>query len=149
MSVAQPIIVVGYDASPLSDRALEYAMDRVRSGSLCIIHAWEAPRALRGTEVYPVLAAASLARAEALIDELPARHPRLDGVAWRAHVAEGHPADCLAAAAREVAAAGIVVGGRGHGHVRSAFGSTAHALLHQAPCPVTVVPADASSSAVA
>lgn len=138
-----PVIVVGYDGSPRADRALEFAIDRVGEGSLCIVHAWHPTDVMRGSEVYPVLAAASMARAESLVDELPGRHPRLAGLTWRASVVEGSPADVIAAAARECDAAEIIVGSHGHGRVRAALGSTAHALLHGAPCPVTVVPAPA------
>jgi nucleotide-binding universal stress UspA family protein len=149
MSIDQPVTVVGYDGSPSSDRAIEYAIDRLGPGSLRIVHAWEPPPMLRGAEVYPVLAAASLARAEALVDDLPRRHPRLEQVAWIAQVVEGRPAHALLAAAREFAATMIVVGTRRHGRVRSALGSTAHAVLHESPCPVTVVPAHLGDHAAA
>jgi nucleotide-binding universal stress UspA family protein len=49
--------------------------------------------------------------------------------------------------ARETGATEIVVGTHGHGRVRRALGSTAHALLHDAPCPVTVVPPRAATAA--
>lgn len=140
VSLVQPITVVGWDGSPAADGALEYALDRLGPGSLCIVHAWEPVRVLRGSEAYPVLAATALANAEALVAELPARHPRLDEVPWTARLLDGPPARALLAVARELKAAEIVVGSRGHGRVRSALGSTAHGLLHDASCPVTVVP---------
>jgi nucleotide-binding universal stress UspA family protein len=34
----------------------------------------------------------------------------------------------------------IIVGTRGFGPLRGALGSVAHTLLHDAPCPVTVIP---------
>lgn len=140
VSLAQPITVVGWDGSPAADGALEYALDRLGPGSLCVVHAWEPPGVMRGSEVYPVVAAASLARAESLVDELPGRHPRLGDVHWSARLLEGPPVHALLAVARELNAAEIVVGSRGHGRVRSALGSTAHGLLQHTPCPVTVVP---------
>jgi nucleotide-binding universal stress UspA family protein len=140
MSANQPVTVVGYDGSLPADRALEYAIDRLGPGSLCIVHAWQPPAMLRGAEVYPAVAATSLARAEALLEDLPNRHPRLGEVAWVARLAEGHPCAAIERAARETAAAEIVVGTHGHSRVRGVLGSTAHALLHDSPCPVTVVP---------
>jgi nucleotide-binding universal stress UspA family protein len=141
MSEIQPVTVVGYDGSQPAQRALEYAIDRLGHGSLCIVHAWHPPEAMRGSETYPVLAAASLAQAQALIDELPARHPRLERVAWAARSIEGHPYEVLVEQARRTNAAEIVVGTHGHGRMRAVLGSTAHALLHGSPCPVVVVPA--------
>jgi nucleotide-binding universal stress UspA family protein len=145
MSLAEPITVVGWDGSPAADRALEYALDRLGPGSLCIVDAWAPTSVLRGSEAYPVLAAASLARAEGLVDELPERHRRLGDVAWSARLVDGPPVHALLAAARDVQADEIVVGSRGHGRIRSALGSTAHGLLQHAPCPVTVVPHRARS----
>ena len=51
------------------------------------------------------------------------------------------PADLLRAIADEHDAELIVVGSRGRGSMKAAFlGSTAHALVTRAPCPVVVVP---------
>ena len=140
MSADQPVTVVGYDGSAPAYRALEYAIARLGLGSLCIVYAWEPPAMLPGAEVYPTVAASSLARAEALLQDLPQRHPRLADVAWVCRLTEGRPCAAIERVARETGATQIVVGTHGFRRVRGAIGSTAHALLHDAPCPVTVVP---------
>jgi nucleotide-binding universal stress UspA family protein len=145
MATSAPVIVVGYDGSAPAADALEFAIAHLGDGVLCIVHAWEPSGVMRGSEVYPVLAAASLAQAEALVDELPQRHPGLAAVRWSARVVEGTPVHAIEAVARELGAAEIVVGTHGHGRLRAAMGSTAHALLHAAPCPVTVVPGRAEA----
>ena len=51
-------------------------------------------------------------------------------------------ADTVVALAEQHQAAAVVVGTRGRGRVKSAlFGSTSRAVLHEAHCPVVVVPA--------
>ncbi|HLA64124.1 MAG TPA: universal stress protein, partial [Rhodothermales bacterium] len=58
----------------------------------------------------------------------------------RYHVRAGDPADAIAEAAREGGAALVVVGSHGRQGVdRVLMGSTAEALVRQAPCPVLVV----------
>lgn len=61
------------------------------------------------------------------------------------HVALGlAPADLLRQVADEEDAELLVVGSRGRGSMKAAFlGSTAHALVTHAPCPVVVVPVSA------
>lgn len=53
----------------------------------------------------------------------------------------GRPAEVLADVAREHDADLIVMGSRGLGRMRAAVGSAVLDLLHDAPCPVLVVPA--------
>ncbi len=60
-------------------------------------------------------------------------------VAIECRLLEGEPATAIAALAREVRAAMIVVAGHREGLVRAlAFGSTALRILRRAPCPVLV-----------
>jgi nucleotide-binding universal stress UspA family protein len=65
------------------------------------------------------------------------------GAAWL--VRAGHPADCLAAVARETAAALIVVGSTGSRS--SLLGSISADVSRRAPCPVVVVPPGADAQA--
>jgi nucleotide-binding universal stress UspA family protein len=53
---------------------------------------------------------------------------------------EGPPAEAIARAAIVRDADEIVVGSRGLGRFRGAFGSVSHGLLHEADRPVVVVP---------
>lgn len=63
------------------------------------------------------------------------------GVETSARVVEGNVAESIAAAARDVNAAFLVVGTRGRSSLaRLILGDTTHSILQHAPCPVVVVP---------
>lgn len=66
---------------------------------------------------------------------------QLEGVETSARVVEGNVAETIAAAARDVNAAFLVVGTRGRSSLaRLILGDTTHSILQHAPCPVVVVP---------
>lgn len=66
---------------------------------------------------------------------------QLEGVETSARVVEGNVAESIAAAARDVNAAFLVVGTRGRSSLaRLILGDTTHSILQHAPCPVVVVP---------
>ena len=140
--MAVPTIVVGYDASPGAQVALEQALDLARClGDRLVIGCGVAPPGGPGEEVREhrralrehaeQLTVAALARAEAagvdaeteLVDELPA--PAL------VELADRHDARM------------IVVGSYGERPIKGAIlGSTPHKLLYLAGRPVLVVPAE-------
>jgi nucleotide-binding universal stress UspA family protein len=63
-------------------------------------------------------------------------------------VPSGHPAEALAAASADLDM--IVCGSRGYGPLRTRLvGSTSHALVRRAACPVLVVPRGAAAAAPA
>lgn len=87
------------------------------------------------------------ARQEELEAWLEARLQGADGVPQRvkvfAHELSGPPASAIAALARELPAASLVVGARARGAAAAgALGAVAEALLQGASCPVVVVRPD-------
>ena len=134
-------IVVAYDGSPPSERAVRFALSGIGGpdAEVWIVHADEAPHTVaeprtdeeRGTEVGAIEQA--LRAFQATADPAQARVH-----AW---VREGTPATVLLAAADEVRADLVVVGTRG---LRSAgrllLGSVSSEIVARAKRPVTVVP---------
>ncbi len=124
-------VVVGVDGSPGSQAALE----------LAIMEA-----ALRDVPLVAVCALADAAGAVGVarsieadfgsaITRAQADHP---GVLVRARVEQGSPRTALLAAAAQAQL--LVVGARGRGGLRDmSLGSVSVAVLHHAPCPVSVV----------
>lgn len=135
-------VVVGVDASAAALRAARFAADEAvrRSARLHLVHAvtW-----LDGTTLpYPELDLPGLMTAgaqsllQAVSDTLATAIPS-DRISTSA--IEGRAADVLVAAAADASL--LVVGGRGVGGVTGLLlGSTAHAVVAQAACPVVVVP---------
>lgn len=72
------------------------------------------------------------------------------GISSDVRVLEGPPADAIIEAADREGAELIVVGARGHGHLRSAvLGSVSRELASRARCPVVVVPPGAQRTEAA
>jgi nucleotide-binding universal stress UspA family protein len=82
----------------------------------------------------------ALARGERVLAQAAELEPGLAGVDYETELIAGRPADVIAVVAETRAADEIIIGTRGFGPVRGLLGSVAHALLHQAQCPVTVIP---------
>jgi nucleotide-binding universal stress UspA family protein len=137
-------VVVGVDASEVAFRAARFAAEEAvrRRVALRIVHAITVFDGL--SHPYPELDAPALvdlgaqsllqAVADHVADILPA-----DRVTASAE--HGRPADVLTTAS--LTASLVVVGGRGIGGLTGLLlGSTAHAVVAQAACPVVVVPVD-------
>ena len=137
-----PCIVVGYDGSPSSRAALRLAVDRARGGKLFIVHGYDAPADFWGSEHYDAAINAALTRGEQMLDRAKAELDARDAdVAHELELIPGRAAEVIATVAETRGADEIIVGTRGYGPLRGiALGSVAHALLHQAACPVTVIP---------
>jgi nucleotide-binding universal stress UspA family protein len=137
-SGASPCIVVGYDGSPSSRAALRLAVDRAHGGRLFIVHGYDTPADFWGSEHYDTALHTALDRAEEL---LARARLEVGDVDHEVELIPGRAADVIAAVAETRGADEIIIGTRGHGPLRGiAVGSVAHALLHQASCPVTVIP---------
>lgn len=131
-------IVVGYDGSEESKRALERATSLGRSGaSVTIVAAVEVgshgPRnmgALNDDEL----------RAEREVLDAARTNLKAEGLEVHTVEGEGSPHEVLIEAAKEVDADLIIVGTRGRGGVKRALmGSTSTKVVQHAPCDVLVV----------
>jgi nucleotide-binding universal stress UspA family protein len=137
----RPVIVVGFDGSPASHVALSRAIKRAYpAGKLYIVHAWQVPEAWRGRGTYQPFVDRAVADAEEVLEEARSAHPGLHGIAWETELIGGPPAKAIADVAEVRGADEIILGTRGFGRMRALLGSVAHEVIHQAACPVTVVP---------
>jgi nucleotide-binding universal stress UspA family protein len=132
---AQRTVVVGYDGSDASRRALLRAVEAAGSGGhVQVVTAAEPPQA----HAFEPETGPDAGEPSRLLDEAAAL---LDGhdVSFSTRVEEADPADALAAAARSLDAALIVVGARGDSYVARALrGSVAEKLIGRAPCDLLV-----------
>jgi nucleotide-binding universal stress UspA family protein len=138
---AQPRpVVVGYDGSDFARVALENARERARGtgAPLVAVYAYDAPPDWLGRPYYQRALDDRQARGRELLDDLMERLGSEDGI--ETDLVEGSPAEALVRAAQARDAEEIVVGSRGLGGIRAAIGSVSYALLHEADCPVVVVP---------
>ena len=140
-------IVVGFDGSPASQRALDFAITRAKAqgDSIVIAHILE-------WSPYSFLTPEELAerhkrrkneleRAEkAILAPMVARVEE-QGVAVTTALKYGHIAETLVQIAKTEDAALIMIGRMGHSGLSSRiFGSVAGTLAQVAPVPVTIVP---------
>ena len=136
-----PCVVAGFDGSAASRAAVRLAAARAADGKLFIVHAYEAPPDFWGTEHYEELLERALQRGRGILAGLADDTDLgLADVDYEAELIAGRPAEVVARVAETRHADEIVVGTRGFGRVRAVLGSVAHELLHEAPCPVTVIP---------
>ncbi|WP_214414147.1 universal stress protein [Sphaerisporangium fuscum] len=133
-------VVVGTDGSAESEPAVEFAFAEaeLRGCGLRAIRAWSLPVGTLPFDPGVLLAG----EPRLLAGSLEASRERHPSVALRQQVAQGHPAEVLVEASDEADL--VVVGSRGCGGIAGLIlGSTGHAVLHHARCPVAVVPARA------
>ena len=133
-------IVVGYDGSACAIGALRRACALAGEGShVTVLTAYRIPPEFHSYEFFEDLVGAMEDSAEELLGS--AREVVPDGPFEVSYVKlEGSPAEALASYAAEHGADLVVVGPRGLGRLRAALGSVTTKLLHDAPCPVLVVP---------
>jgi nucleotide-binding universal stress UspA family protein len=129
--------VVGYDGSETARRALDYAVGRAH-GPITVVYAYDAPSSFLGKPYYGRALRDSQLRGQELLSELERSGDLPDGV--ELDLLEGPPAEAVVRAAMVRDADEIVVGSRGLGRFRGAFGSVSHALLNEADRPVVIVP---------
>jgi nucleotide-binding universal stress UspA family protein len=138
-------VIVGYDASPWSDRALDEAASEAaaRDGGLVIVHAfhWLMPAA--PTALTPLGAEQSTRKiAEEIAEEGAAKvRSRYPGMSVQTRVEVGHAPHVLAEASRDADL--LIVGNRGRGgFAELLLGSVSKRVLGRASCPVIVVRGD-------
>jgi nucleotide-binding universal stress UspA family protein len=131
-----PRVVVGFDGSDCSRDALLFAADeaRMRRLPLHVVRAYHPDavglayiEVIDRREEYKAMLRGAIADSSA----------ELTGIQLHADVMIGPVPQCLLSAAR--GATLLVVGSRGHGAVTRLLGSTAHAVVQHATCPVVVV----------
>ncbi|MFW5679395.1 MAG: universal stress protein [Pseudomonadota bacterium] len=144
--MTQPI-VVAYDDSPPSRRALDHAIELARRSDAAIVVAhvleWSPYSFLTAEELAErhkrrseELARARKAVVDPLVAELKGK-----GLKVETEIRYGKVAETLITVAEERDAAQIVIGRTGHSTIATRmFGSVAGSLAQLAPVPVTIVP---------
>ena len=140
-------IVVGYDGSEASQRALDFAVDRAKSqgGSIVVAHVleWSPYSFLTPTELEErhkrrneELARAKSALMDPVVEKLAG-----SGVDIETTIKYGHIANTLATICKDSGAAQLVIGRDGETSLGSrVFGSVASTLAQASPVPCTIVP---------
>ncbi|MEU9808754.1 universal stress protein [Mycobacterium sp. NPDC050853] len=138
-------VVVGVADSDSSDGAIAWAFEEaaMRDVELVAVHVWNN---IPPGYVYAYTAWSATDRVEEeqrqeqiLAERLSGWQEKYPDVTVRRVVAVGHPADALLHDAEHAQL--IVTGSRGRGDIAGFFlGSTSHALIHKATCPVLVTP---------
>ncbi|MER7167118.1 universal stress protein, partial [Micromonospora sp. NPDC000207] len=136
-------VVVGVDASPLSHDAVEFAAREAltRDTDLVALHAYRHPTTTGPGDMQPlVYDRADLHEEEDRVtaEVLAGAAERWPGLTVTRRTVRARPRAALLDAARSAQL--VVVGGHGHSALGGLLlGSTGHALLHHADCPVAVV----------
>ncbi|MEW2503714.1 universal stress protein [Amycolatopsis sp. CA-161197] len=135
-------VVVGVDGSPTSDAAIGWAFEEAsrRRVPLVALHAWQdsySGRPFGENRATPLIDVGE-AEKRALARRLAGRREQFPDVGVELVVERDRPRDRLIDHGK--AASVVVVGSRGRGGFTGmVLGSTTHALLHHADCPVLVV----------
>ena len=138
----QPRIVVGYDGSDASRRALEEASRRAgATGQLYVVHCFHAPGEQYGVQNTQAKLTEEMEKARRVLEELEAGEAEwLAGGRWESELLAGPAAEAIVRVATVRDADAIYIGSRGVGRARALLGSTAHGVLHHADRPVVVIP---------
>lgn len=137
------LVVVGVDGSEHGDAALVFAAEEaaLRKAALRIVCAWQTPAGMTmEAGVVPGVFESFREEAGTIVreaaDKVSESYPE---VSVELKVVNGHPVTGLLAESRDAAL--LVVGSRGRGELAGMLlGSVSHHIIHQAHCPVTVVP---------
>lgn len=137
MDVIRRRIVVGVDASPEADDALEWARSVAGADDrIVVVHAWELPL-VTGYDMVVTIDPDEIEQlSEQGVRELLERvgDDRLTAV-----TRQGHAGRAIVSEAEEVDADMIVVGHRGKGRIALMLGSTANYVLHHTERPVVII----------
>ena len=134
-------IVLAYDGSEYSNRALQYAKTFAErfEATLWLVHVFTHTSDLLGYEDYEKFYSKRKAGGQALLDEAlqELSNARLD---VREKLQEGPEAESILKIAKNCQADLIVMGTRGHGTLKGLLvGSVSRKVIHHSSCPVMVV----------
>jgi nucleotide-binding universal stress UspA family protein len=133
-------ILVGYDGSEHSDRALDRAIELLdEGGELVVVAAAEVLTRAGGFAGTRDVDPGDAEEAQGALDQAQAKVQQ-KGISARTIEAHGDPADMVVQQAAEVGAELIVVGTRGlNAAQRALLGSVSTKVVHHAECDVLVV----------
>jgi nucleotide-binding universal stress UspA family protein len=133
-------LVVGYDGSEESKRALDRAAALAKGGaSLTVVTAVPFQTHAGGRSMGAVEEREGIAEERTVLDQVKSQL-KAQGVDAHTLEGEGDPAEVIIEAAKRTNAELIVVGTRGHGAARRlVLGSVSLKVVHEAPCDVLVV----------
>ena len=134
-------IVLAFDGSEYSNRALQYAIKFAErfEAILWLVHIFPHTSDLLGYEDYEKFYSKRKASGQALLD---AAHQELSNTRLevREELQEGPEAEAILDIARNCQADLIVMGTRGHGTLKGLLvGSVSRKVIHHSSCPVMVV----------
>lgn len=140
-------LLVGFDCSECSQRALDYATSWAKStgARLLVVHVIDWSPFSFSTpmenEVRHKRREEELARAHAEIIDPVVQDLRAQGVDAEGLIRHGHPAETINQLAGETGVSNIIIGRRGSSLIKThLFGSVPSMLVQIADKPVTVVP---------
>lgn len=135
-----PVLVVGYDGSPPSRVALEWAVRHGRQGGRVIITFATEPVPENLVPRWQDVLREEDRRAARQVLAHAGDDGALSGCSWEtAVVTADTPAEGLVAAAREHDADAIVVGSHGRGRVSGLLGSVSQSLVRRSPIAVVIL----------
>jgi nucleotide-binding universal stress UspA family protein len=133
-------IVIGYDDSDNARDALEVAQQLAnRETHITVVHAYRVPAEVKSYRFFEDLLGAFEGAAGEVLGAARAR-VREGPYEVEFRAVQGPAAEAILAVGLEREADLIVVGTRGRGRLRAALGSVTLKILHDASCPVLVVP---------
>ena len=137
-------VLVGVNRSAASDAAVGFAFEEaaMRGAPVLALHAWTGPVSTGPGDMLPLVYDPGVVADEAgraLSEALAGWRAKYPEVPVDERLVRGHPGPALVAATAEARL--VVVGVHGHRAVPGwLVGSVTHLLLHQAHCPVAVIP---------
>ncbi|MFL5826844.1 MAG: universal stress protein [Thermoleophilaceae bacterium] len=153
--MAKGPVVIGFDGSPAAQHAIEKSAELLAPNAALVVAVWEPGTAWEYAELPADVMPATPVDVQLAVDLDKALRDGAEQTARRgaslaqhagfeakglAVADERNVAQTLLRVAREHSASAIVVGSRGHRRVAElVLGSTTHALIREADCPVVVV----------
>lgn len=139
-------VLVPLDDSPLSDHALEYALEQHPDDDITVLHVLDFVEAGYGASMETALPGyweewyeSAKAESEDLFADAQATADEY-GVSLRTETLVGQPARSIVEFAQDEGVDHLVMGSHGRtGLSRIIVGSVAEKVVRRAPCPVTVV----------